>query len=254
MDAVREYYEAATGYREALQKAWSAYLSGYENLKRYEGGKEYETDLAKLQDKRDEAIKAAKDKAASAFEHVLGYMRKAVASAPIEAPTDAQMAILSALKMREAVEPDELVKAAEQMRGVDLCVKVLAEIAAKNGHPTIVDEYMGAAGRAERAVGELTTSARLMLDLNRPDSIEQRHLAHHYVKFGGEFDPKHEGVEALGRSSSYALSAVDRDFADEREMMHELGNVAEGGFTEFRSIVNRNPYVKADAQKAWGEI
>lgn len=254
MDAVHEYFAIATGYREALQKAWSAYLSGYENLKRYEGGKEYETDLAKLQDKRDEAIKAAKDKAAHDFDHVLGYMRDAISVAPMEQPTTEQMNTVSALKMRERVEADELIRAAETMRGVDVCVKVLDEVAAKNGYHGLLNDYMGAIGRAETAVNELASSAKLMCSLARPDSIEQRHLAHHYVKFGGEFDARHEGVEPLGPSSAYALTAVDRDFADEREMMHELGNVAEGGFTEFRSIVNRSKYFTDEAQRRWGQI
>lgn len=253
MDAVKKYHETAKEYRKSLQEAWSAYEAGYKRIERYKGGKDYDKDLAKLQDTRDAAIKAAQDKARGSFDTIIKYMRKAIESAPMQTPTAEQMTIVNALKMRDKVEADELRKAAEQMRGVDVAVKVLDEIAAKNGHPGIMGEYMGAAGRAEKAVNELVSSANLMLRLTRPDGISTRHAAHHAAKWGGEWDARHEGVELRGDSNDYALSAVDRDFKDERETACALGGV-EGFYKEFRSTVNYNPGVKDGLQKLWGEV
>ena len=253
MDAVKKYHKTAKEYRKSLQDAWSAYEAGYKRIERYKGGKEYDKDLARLQDTRDAAIKAAQEKARGEFTSVVKYMRRAIECAPMQTPTSEQMNIVNALKMRDRVEADELRKAAELMRGVDVAVKVLDEIASKSGHHGIMGEYMGAAGRAEKAVNALASSAKLMLKLNRPDSIKQRHKAHHAARWGGDWDERHEGVALHGDSNNFALTIVDRDFKDERETACELGGVG-GFYPEFRSMVNYDPVEKPGMQKLWGEV
>lgn len=252
MDACLKYHETANGYREAIRAAWQTYENVCKRLETYSDSKGAASELRAAQDARDEAIRAAQGRASHEFDSVLAYMREAVEHAPMAAPTQEQMAIVSALSMRENVTADELRKAGEQLRGVDVAVAVLDEIAQKNGYPGIVAEFMGATGRASRAVAELTESARLMVGLTRPDGVEARHRANHYRRHGGEFDKRHEGVDPFGPSSAYGLSAVDRDFTDERETMRELGGV--GNFTEFRSIVNNSPTIKPGLQEAWGEV
>lgn len=253
MDAVKKYHEVTKEHRDALKKAWSDYEAGYNRLQGYKGSERYEKELAELQDNRDAAIKAAHEKARGRFDTITKYMRKAIDSQPATAPTPEQMAMLNALQMREHVEPDEIVKAAEQMRGVDMAVRVLDEIAEKNGRHGLVNDYMGAAGRASAGVDSLVSKANLMLKLNRPDSIEQRHKAHHVARWGGEWDERHEGVALQGDSNDYALTIVDRDFKDERETACELGGVG-GFYKEFRSTVNYDPGAKPGMQKLWGEV
>lgn len=252
MDAVKKYHETAKEYRSSLVAAWEAYDKGYKNLERYKGGRDYDKELTALQDKRDEAIRAAQAKARQSFKVITDYMRRAIEAQPVKAPTTAQMNVLTALKMRETVEGDEIIKAAEQMRGVDVAVKVLDELAFKNGKPGIVTEYMGATGRAERGVNELISSANLLLTLTRPNGWEQRAKAHHATKWGGDFDERHAGVKMYDDSSRLVLSTVDKDFKDERETMRELGGIKD--YAEFRSVVNRDPMIKAGLQEAWGEV
>lgn len=256
MDAVKTYYEVSTEYRKSLKTAWDEYHKGHERLQAYKGSEGYEKELAEIQDKRDAAIKAARDKAEGRYKTVISYMRKAIEAQPAQTPTEEQMRTLTALKMREKVSVDELEKVAEQMRGVDMAVSVLDEIAQKNGSaPGRFGEYMGATGRASAAVDKLVSDANLTLKLTRPDSGKQRHEAHHAAKWGGEWDERHEGIalNPMDSSNSYALSHVDRDFKDEREMMREFADVGDR-YSEFRSTVNYNPGVKPGLQKIWGEV
>lgn len=253
MDAVKKYHEITKEHRDALKKAWSDYEAGYERLEGFKGSERYDTELTELQDKRDEAVKAAHEKARGRYDTVIKYMRKAIEAQPAQTPTAEQMTMLTALQMREKVEADEIVKAAEQMRGVDMAVKVLDEIAVKNGKHGLVSEYMGATGRASAAVDRLVKNANQMLKLTRPDSLQKRHEAHHVARWGGEWDERHEGIELHGDSNDYAFINIDRDFKDERETACELGGV-EGFYPEFRSTVNYDPGAKPGMQKLWGEV
>ena len=253
MDAVKKYHETATTYRKSLREAWDAYGKGYERLQGYKGSERYDRELKELQDERDAAIEAAREKARGSFGTTIGYMRKAIEAQPATAPTAEQMAMLNALQMRDHVEADEIVRAARQMSGVDMAVRVLDEIAEKNGKHGLVDEYMGAAGRATRAVDRLAGNANSMLKLTRPDGLQKRHEAHHAAKWGGAWDERHEGIELRGDSNGYSLSHVDRDFKDERETAIELGGVG-GHYSEFRSMVNYDPTIKPGLQKTWGEV
>lgn len=253
MDAVKKYHEITKEHRDALKKAWSDYEAGYKHLEGYKGSERYDRELTELQDKRDEAIKTAHEKARGRYDTVIKYMRKAIDAQPARTPTVEQMAILNALQMREHVEADEIIKAAEQMRGVDIAVKVLDEIAIRNGKHNLVSEYMGTTGRVAAAVDRLASNANSILNLTRPDGTQKRHEAHYTAKWGGDWDERHEGIKLHGGSNNYALSHVDRDFKDERETAYELGGV-EGFYPEFRSTVNYDPTIKKGLQKTWGEV
>ena len=254
MDAVKKYHEITKEYRQSLKTAWDAYGKGYERLQGYKGSERYDKELTELQDERDAAIKAAREKAGGRYDTVLRYMRKAIDAQPAKAPTDEQMRIVNAFKMREHVEADELVKAAEQMRGVDMAVKVLDEVAKANGYHNRLDEYMGATGRASAAVDRLTSSAKHILTITRTDAAKKRHEAHHVMKWGGEWDERHEGM-GIDRdpAADYALNPIDHDYTNERDTACELGGV-EGFYSEFRSTVNYDPGAKPGMQKLWGEV
>lgn len=252
MDNVKRYYETARDYRKGLREAWGAYEEKHEELQGFQGTDRYRDDLAKAQDERDARIRALQDQARTGFNSILAAMRTNIANAPMTAPTAEQMAILQALQMRESVDVDELRKAGEQLKGVDVAVKALDEIGAKHGHMHAVDEFMGATARAERAVDELTRSAQQMVTLTRPDGLEARHRARHFEKWGGEFDAKHEGMNPHSPESRMSLTLVDKDFANEREAMYAFGGVKE--FNEFRSIVNRDKMLTEQAQRRAGEI
>ena len=237
MNTVEHYHDITRTYRGKLREIWDNYQKGYKLIEGYKGSNRYKKELAKLQEKRDEAIKAAQDNARGRYVVVLREMKKGVEKHPAKAPTPEQMNMVNALKMREKVESDELVRAAEQMRGVDLAVHVLDEIATANGYHGLLDDYMGDTARAEKAVKALGSSAELTLTLTRPDGAEARRKSRHIYKWGGEWDERHEGIELHGTSNRPALSHVDRDFKDARETVCELGGV-EGHYQSFCNIVN----------------
>ena len=130
----QKYYNIIRDFRKALRAIDEKFSPRYEELRRYEGSAGYKESVDELDKARKGLIDEVRVEASKELEDVVAAMRTAYQSRPSKAPTQEQLAILQALKMRENVGKDELREALNAVQDCPLAVQVIGEIAAKHHH------------------------------------------------------------------------------------------------------------------------
>ena len=217
-----QYYMTAKNHREKLKLIWQTYETEVAALEKHQGSQYYDEEIKKAAEKRDTAIAATKDATATAFNEILLGMRESAVNRPMATPTDAELALLSALKMRERISRQEIEQAARTLKNSPVCLSVLQEIAEKQ-------QFFGMRLAAESTssilehVESLEKAARKLLKLEKPDSRREQ------IAQADIHSPNYS-------SSALETLLVDRDFNDEDSMLSFFGNLADAA--QFREAVN----------------
>lgn len=133
MTNTQRYTRAIIRFQDARNSAQAEYEEHAAELERYKGSKFYEDELAKAKAGLDARIAEARQECTTSVNNALEAMRKALQNRKLKPPTQEQLAILQALKMRETITQDELDQAAQSMGGNGLALGVVQEIARKQG-------------------------------------------------------------------------------------------------------------------------
>lgn len=229
LERTKHYYEACTGYRQSLRNIWKDFDTKMQQLEKYKGSAGFEKDKAAAEKERDAAIKAVQSEYADRFNDILKGMRKSATTRSMTPPTQEQLALLQALKMRHKISRDELEQAGRTLKENPVCLSVLEEIAQDLIDKTGSNEYYGLNFVTESTNGilscidGLTESAKRICSLNKCDSRADM-AAHKSI-----YNP------AYSHDALYSFR-VDKDVSSTREAMELFGGVS--NLESFEAAVN----------------
>ena len=228
-ERTRHYYEACTGYRQSLRAVWADFDKKMQQLERYKGSAGYEKEKADAEKARDAVIKALQTEYRDKFNGILKGMRESATTRSMTPPTQEQLALLQALKMRDKISRDELEQAGRTLKESPVCLSVLQEIAQNLMEKTGSHEYYGLRFETESTSGilgcidGLAESAKRICSLNKCDS--RADMAARSSIYSPEWD-----------SNAMYSFRVDKDVNSTREAMEFYGGVQ--NLESFEAAVN----------------
>ena len=177
MTRTERYHDLVRNYRGKLRGIWGEYEKTVAKLERYRGSRGYDEEKTKAEKARDSAIAELQGEFLTRFGNVIDGMKESALNMEMTAPTQEQLAILSALKMREGLTADELRQAGRSLRGCPVGLAVIDELAQK--HEIYgVRSFGGESTSAILAhVDELAENARRLCKLSKCDSKREMVLA-----------------------------------------------------------------------------
>lgn len=171
-------------YASEFQRKRAAIMDEYETrikqLESAKGSQYYIDETKSAESKRNECLKTLRADYGNRFTQVFNAMRNANAGRTMAAPTDEELRLISALKMRDSLTELELTTAANTLKNNAACLSILQELANKNG---IMRRYTSAdnlsitdADESIKALAD-STSDFMQYDTIRAARIaEKRHL------------------------------------------------------------------------------
>ena len=116
--------------RAAIVEAYEKKLASLEDAK---GSKLYEKESMKAAADRDNALSSLKAEYISGFNSILQEMRNASDSRGATPPTEEELRLVQALKLKETVTQGELDRIANAVKNNGICLSIVQETARKNG-------------------------------------------------------------------------------------------------------------------------
>lgn len=222
MNRTGKYYENVTSYRKNLTDIWADYEAGMKSIEPYKGSDGYAKKAAELEQARRSKIKETQADYRTRFNGIVAGMRMSAKGRSMDTPTQEQLALLTALKMRDKISRDELEQAGRTLKDSPVCLSVLDEIAERM-------EYRGMRFATEstnsilQSIDRLEDSARRICALDKPNSRRE------------------QAARASVHSTEWSHDAlysfhVDQDVATEEEAMAAFGGV--GDYSSFAAAVN----------------
>lgn len=132
MKLSEQFYQAVQQYHIQLREITRQYENEMQGLERFRGSNGFEEDAKSAQAERDKATAALRQESGLRFDSILDSMAKAAQAQPMTAPTQEQLALLQALRMREHLSRDDLECAANSMQSCPVALGVLRELAQKH--------------------------------------------------------------------------------------------------------------------------
>ena len=216
------YYNAVQSYREGLRAIWADYDKAMQRIEAYKGSTGHDKEAKELENKRKEATAALQSEYRGKFDNILQGMRQSATTRPMVAPTQEQLALLQALKMRDKLTREELEQAARTLKDSPVSLSVLDEIATKN---ELLGLHFGAESTSGilAAIDGLAESAKRICALDKCDSKAEM------VARKSIYSPDYD-------SNALYSFRVDTDFSNEAEALEFLGGIR--NMQSFRDAVN----------------
>lgn len=130
----QKYYNIIRDFRKIMSEINERFDPAYRDLEAYRDSANYQSAKEKIDTMRKELVDEVRREATKELNAIVDDMRRSYEAKPSKAPTQEQLAVLTALRMREAVSKDELRAALNAVQDCPLAVQVIGEIAAKNHH------------------------------------------------------------------------------------------------------------------------
>lgn len=182
-------YQAMKKYQTARSAARDDYMQTMKNLENAKGSVYYDEQREKAIKKRNDAVAAAQVECTKTVDNALAYMRSAISSRKMEAPTDDMLRILQMLSMRTSITKAELDTAANAMNGNSTALAVLEDLARK--HEVLGVNYASMCNnglspeRATQTLREITkTLAHRINDTVGASRAAQLAAAYHERRYG----------------------------------------------------------------------
>ena len=128
-----EFYNRAAEYQRKRADIVSEYETRLEKLETAKGSQYYIDEKETAEAKRDKELAALKKEYGNYFNAVLKAMQESNTGRTMTAPSDEELRLITALKMRESLTEQELVLAANKLKDNPACLSILQEIAHKQG-------------------------------------------------------------------------------------------------------------------------
>ncbi len=179
MKNTERLFEKAMAFQNERAKIVEEYESRMKALSSAQGSLYYEEESEKAEKKRDAAMEKLKKGFYLSMEVILTDMNKANNSRTFEAPTDEEMTVINALKMRETLTDAEITTAANTLK-TPLALSILRELARKSGYKKHIASETDAELTID-AVSELIKSlSRSLSDFAEFDTTKASRIAKEY--------------------------------------------------------------------------
>lgn len=143
MTNTERFYNSICSFRKALAELNDKFKPEYDRLERFRDSAAYTSSKQLVDDRRSAELAALRREYSDRLKSAVDAMEQTYMSRPTSAPSQEQIAVLQALKLREGhVGRDELKRAANNMRGCPVAERVLEEIARKNGVYLDIDQEL----------------------------------------------------------------------------------------------------------------
>lgn len=116
--------------RKAIIEAYEKKIASLEDAK---GSKLYEKESKKAAEDRDNALTSLKAEYSGGFNSILKEMRNASDTRGATPPTEEELRLVQALKLKETATQAELDRIANAVKGNGLCLSIVQDVAKKNG-------------------------------------------------------------------------------------------------------------------------
>lgn len=196
------YHDAWKSYRAAVRAARDRYERELARLEPYKDSKKGAEQMEEARATFEGELEAARASARPAFSAALKGMREHIHKPSMTPPTAEQLACLQALELRTELENGEIEAAAEIMRGNDLAMRTLRDVAKRKGR--VVPAGLATIGeQAVEAVEKLARASENLLAWDGRTSEDVRsdyQAARHAYQYAGGDAPR----GSMARSSSVA--------------------------------------------------
>lgn len=213
MTNTQRYLNSIKGFRKDLQEVNDKFRPEYERLERFKDSGSYAQSKKLLDDRRNAEVDALRLEYADRLKSAVDAMEKTYMNRPASAPTQEQLSVLQALKLRDHVSRDELKRAAQTMRGCPVAERALEEIARKSGEILGLEQEISSDTVRENLHSLRVNAGRLVSNLQAPNS-RREHMSR----------------------SDWTLFRLDVDPADENDCLRIFGLCANGA--QFAAAVN----------------
>ena len=123
----------AKGYQNKRKAIIEAYEKKIAALGDAKGSKLYEKESAKAAEERDNALNSLKAEYSGGFTDVLKAMQSTSEARGATPPTEEELRLVQALKLKETATQGELDRIANAVKGNGICLSVVQDVAKKNG-------------------------------------------------------------------------------------------------------------------------
>ena len=169
----KHYYDLVKDYRAKLRGIWSDYEKTVARIERYKGSVGYNEEMKKAEKVRDSAIADLQGEYLTRFGNVVTGMKEAALNMAMVPPTPEQLAILTALKMRDKLTRGELTQAGRSLRGCAVGLAVIDELAQKHEIYTVPNHGGESTAAILAHVDELAENAKRLCALDKCDSKQE---------------------------------------------------------------------------------
>lgn len=213
MTNTQRYLNSIKGFRKDLQEVNDKFRPEYERLERFKDSGSYAQSKKLLDDRRNAEVEELRREYADRLKSAVDAMEKTYMNRPASAPTQEQLSVLQALKLRDHVNRDELRRAAQTMRGCPVAERALEEIARKSGEILGLEQEISSDTVRQSLHSLRVNAGRLVSNLQAPNS-RREHMSR----------------------SDWDMFRLDTDPADENDCLRIFGLCANGA--QFAAAVN----------------
>lgn len=213
MTNTQRYLNSIKGFRKDLQEVNDKFRPEYERLERFKDSGSYAQSKKLLDDRRNAEVEELRREYADRLKSAVDAMEKTYMNRPASAPTQEQLSVLQALKLRDHVSRDELRRAAQTMRGCPVAERALEEIARKSGEILGLEQEISSDTVRQSLHSLRVNAGGLVSNLQAPNS-RREHMSR----------------------SDWDMFRLDTDPADENDCLRIFGLCANGA--QFAAAVN----------------
>ena len=192
MTNTQRYLNSIKGFRKDLQEVNDKFRPEYERLERFKDSGSYAQSKKLLDDRRNAEVEELRREYADRLKSAVDAMEKTYMNRPASAPTQEQLSVLQALKLRDHVSRDELRRAAQTMRGCPVAERALEEIARKSGESLGLEQEISSDTVRQSLHSLRVNAGRLVSNLQAPNSRREHMSRSDWDMFRLDTDPAGE--------------------------------------------------------------
>lgn len=192
MTNTQRYLNSIKGFRKDLQEVNDKFRPEYERLERFKDSGSYAQSKKLLDDRRNAEVEELRREYADRLKSAVDAMEKTYMNRPASAPTQEQLSVLQALKLRDHVSRDELRRAAQTMRGCPVAERALEEIARKSGEILGLEQEISSDTVRQSLHSLRVNAGRLVSNLQAPNSRRDHMSRSDWDMFRLDTDPAGE--------------------------------------------------------------
>lgn len=192
MTNTQRYLNSIKGFRKDLQEVNDKFRPEYERLERFKDSGSYAQSKKLLDDRRNAEVEELRREYADRLKSAVDAMEKTYMNRPASAPTQEQLSVLQALKLRDHVSRDELRRAAQTMRGCPVAERALEEISRKSGEILGLEQEISSDTVRQSLHSLRVNAGRLVSNLQAPNSRREHMSRSDWDMFRLDTDPAGE--------------------------------------------------------------